>query len=133
MGEINTALATRGEDFYFETLENVQNELEQEREKYDDLAKRYATGTAGITGAGIAGKLVPGFHSETAEHIDIVTQNDLATIGLIAALGISTVPAYKAKQHKNKRDRIDQLIEDLEEGNYDRADTEFAYEIADTL
>ena len=107
--------------------------MEQEREKYDDLAKRWATGAVGITGSGIAGKLVPEFYKETAEQLDMLTQNDLASVGLIAALGISAVPAYKAKQHREKRDEIGQIIEKLEEGNYDGADTEFAYEIVDVL
>ena len=131
--EINTALATKGEDFYYESLEDVKSDLENEREEYQDQAKQRAATGLGISGAGVAGKLVPEFYSQIAEQADTITQNDLATIGLVGALGVSTLPAYLTKRSLDERDEIDQMIEDLEEGNYDEADTDFAYRVAEKL
>ena len=131
--EINTALATQGEDFYYESLEDVISELENESKEYHEQARQRATTGIGISGAGVAGKLVPGFYSEMADQMDTLTQNDMATIGLVGALGLSTLPAYLTKRNLDKRDEIDQMIEDLEEGNYDEADTDFAYRVAEKL
>jgi len=131
--EINTALAAKGEDFYFESLENVRKDLEIEREEYDEQAKKYAATGLGISGAGVAGKIVPGFYSQTAEQIDLFTQNEFATLGLIGALGVSSIPAYLTKKNKDERDEIGQMIEDLEDGNFDESDTDFAYRVAEKL
>ena len=87
----------------------------------------------GVSGAGVMGKFVPEFYSQIAEQIDTVTQNDLATVGLVGALGVSTVPAYLSKRNKDKRDEVDDIITKLEEGSFDSNDTEFAYKVADKL
>jgi hypothetical protein len=131
--EINTALATQGEDIFYESLEDVISDLENESEEYHEKAKQRATTGLGISGAGVAGKLVPEFYSQIAEQADSITQNDLATIGLVGALGVSTIPAYATKRSLDERDEINQMIEDLKEGNYDEADTDFAYEVAEKL
>ena len=131
--EINTALATQGEGIYYESLEDVISDLENESEEYHEKAKQRATAGLGISGAGVTGKLVPEFYSQIAEQADSITQNDLATIGLVGALGVSTIPAYVTKRSLDERDEINQMIEDLEEGNYDEADTDFAYEVAEKL
>lgn len=131
--EINTALATQGENIYYESLEEVISALENESEEYHEQAKQRATAGLGISGAGVTGKLVPEFYSQIAEQADSITQNDLATIGLVGALGVSTIPAYLTKRSLDERDEIDQMIEDLEEGNYDEGDTDLAYEVAEKL
>lgn len=131
--EINTALATKGEDFYYESLEDVKNDLKNEREEYQERAKKRATIGLGISGAGVGGRLVPEFYSQTAEQIDSITQNDLATVGLVGALGVSTIPTYLTKRNLDERDEINQMIEDLEQGNYDESDTDFAYRVAEKL
>lgn len=131
--EINTALATQGENFYYESMEDVVSDLEDESEDYHEKGKQHATTGLGISGVGVAGKLVPEFYSQIAEQADSVTQNDLATVGLVGALGFSTIPAYVTKRNLDERDEINQMIEDLEEGNYDEADTDLAYEVAEKL
>jgi hypothetical protein len=131
--EINTALATRGEEFYYESLGNVISDLENESEEYHERAIKRATTGLGISGAGVTGRLVPEFYSQIAEQVGSITQNDLATVGLVGALGVSTIPAYLTKRSLDEGDEIDQMIESLEEGNYDESDTEFAYEVAEKL
>jgi len=131
--EINTALTTRGEDFYYESLEDVKNDLKNEREEYQERAKKRATIGLGISGAGVGGRLVPEFYSQTAEQIDSITQNDLATVGLVGALGVSTLPVYLTKRNLDERDELDQMIEKLEEGDFNDADTDFAYRVAKKL
>ncbi len=131
--EINTALATQGEGIYYESMDDVISGLENESEEYHEKAKQRAAAGLGISGAGAAGKLVPEFYSQITEQIDTVTQNDLATVGLIGALGVSSIPAYVTKRSLDERDEIDQMIDDLEDGNHDEADTDFAYEVAEKL
>ena len=131
--EINTALATKGEDFYYESLEDVKNDLKNEREEYQERAKKRATIGLGISGAGVGGRLVPEFYSQTAEQIDSITQSDLATVGLVGALGVSTLPVYLTKRNLDERDELDQMIEELEEGDFNDADTDFAYRVAKKL
>lgn len=99
---VTGALAAKGEDFYFESLENVRKDLEIEREEYDEQAKKYAATGLGISGAGVADKIVPEFYSQTAEQIDLFTQNEFATLGLVGALGVSSIPAYLTKKIRMK-------------------------------
>lgn len=131
--EINTALSVQGKDFYYESLEDVKHDLEVESEEYEDQAKQRAATALGISGSGVVGKFVPEFYSQIAEQIDSISQNDLATIGLIGALGVSTVPAYLTKRSLDESNEIDQMIKDLEEGNYHEGDTDFAHQIAEKL
>jgi hypothetical protein len=131
--EINTALSTQGEDFYYESLEDVVSDLESESEDYHEQGKKRAAAGLGISGTGVAGRLVPEFYSQIAEQADSITQNDLASIGLVGALGISALPAYLTKRSVDERDEIDQMIEKLEEGNYSEGDTDFAYDVAEKL
>ncbi|RJX51900.1 hypothetical protein DP106_00890 [Halonotius pteroides] len=131
--EINTALATQGEEFYYESLDDVISALENESEEYHEQAKQRATTGLGISGAGVAGKLAPEFYSQISEQVDTITQSNLATVGLVGALGVSTLPAYLTKRSLDERDEIDQMIEDLEEGNYSEGDTDFAYDVAEKL
>jgi len=131
--EINTALRTSGEGIYYESMEDVKSKLENESERHKERAKESAVMGTGISGAGVTGKFMPEFYSEIADQIDVLTQNEFATIGLVGALGVSMLPAYRAKKNKDERDEIDQMIEDLEEGNYDEADTDFAYRVAEKL
>ena len=131
--EINTALGAKGETFYYDSIEDVKSDLELVSEEYGDKARSYATLTLGVSGAGVMGKFVPEFYSQTAEQVETITQNDLATVGLVGALGMSTVPAYLGKRNKDKRDDVNKIITELEEGRFDTDDTEFAYKVADKL
>jgi len=131
--EINAALGAKGETFYYDSIEDVKNDLKLVSEEYEDKARDRATLTLGVSGAGVTGKIVPEFHSQTAEQMETITQNDLATVSLIAELGLSTVPAYLSKRNKDKRDDVNEIITELEEGSFDSDDTEFAYKVADKL
>ena len=131
--EINAALGAKGEDFHYESIEDVKDDLELVSEEYENKARNHAVQSFGVSGAGVMGKFVPEFYSQIAEQMDAVTQNDLATVGLVGALGVSTVPAYLGKRNKDKRDEVNQIITELEEGSFDSDNTEFAYEVADKL
>ncbi len=49
--EINTALSTHGEDFYYESLEDVVSDLESERWDYHEQGKKRAAAGLGTTGS----------------------------------------------------------------------------------
>ena len=131
--EINTALSAQDKDFYYGSLEDVVSDLESEKWDRHEQAKKRAAQGLGITGTGVAGWMFPEFYTHIAEQADSITQNDLASIGLVGALGISTLPAYLTKRSVDERDEIDQMIEKLEEGNYDEDDTDFDYDVAEKL
>lgn len=131
--EVNTALATQGEEFYFDSLEDVTSALELKKEEYGDNAKRYAALALGISGSGVFGKLSPDVYSQLADQMEALSQSDLATAGFIGTLTLSTLPAYLGKRNKDKRDEIDQMIAEIEDGSFDDESTEFAYNIAEKL
>jgi len=131
--EINTALATKGEDIYYQSLDDLKSDLETKSEYHEDRAIHFGTGAASVSGAGIAGVLNPGFYSQATEILTEVPQSDFATIGLIGSLGVSVVPGYIAKRHKDEKDEINQIIQELENGDHDQDTTDFAYRVADKL
>lgn len=131
--EVNTALSTRGESFYYDSMENVKKSLELEKEDYQENAKKYTGLALGIAGSGVFGWMNPELYSNLTEQMESISQNELAAVGLTATLGFSVLPAYAAKKNRDKANQVDRMISDIEERNFDEEAAEFAYKIADEL
>lgn len=125
--EINTALSVRDTGYYFDSISDVTEYLEIQREEYDRKASNHKSMVAGLSGSGIVGMMYPEFYSAFVSSPD-----EMASLGLLGGLTLSAVPGLLAKSNIESRDEIDDLITMLEEEE-NIEDTELAYRIADTI
>lgn len=133
MEEINTALSIEGENFFFTSMDEVKQALEEKGESYRNRSITYGSVTASLLGAGAFGKIYPRVLEEQAEVTEFLTVQDLANLGLVGGILASIYPGRKAKRYRDSWKTAENQVRKIEEESFDDSSTDFAYEIVETL
>lgn len=130
--EINVALSMRGEGYYFETMEEVRTALEDQSETYRNKSITYGSFSASLIGAGIFAEAYPEIFDPYAE-ASFLSTSDWAHIALASSFAASLYPARKTKKYRKNWKKAKVQAKKIEEESFDDSDTDFAYEIVETL
>jgi len=132
--KVNSALKEEGLEQSYDSLEEVVADLEEVRSSYTSKALKYSGLSMSSVGTGFFGDRYSHVLEPVAENTASFSSGDeIGTAVLMTGVGLATVPAYLGLNAKNERDEINQVIEDLENDDFDMSTTDFAYQIIDKL
>ena len=93
--EVNTVLSIQGETVFYDSLEDLEEDLERQSNQYKESAKTWAGASVGLMGSGIFAWLNPGPVSRFLgiSEASAMSTDEIITLATAGSLGAAILPA----------------------------------------